>query len=110
MIRNTNKGFTILFAILFTGFLLAITLALTAVFVPKLKISGESTRSSAALYAAESGVEWCLYVNVINSTITKPIMDNGAVFTPDLSPLCLANPLRTIGNFRGVTRALEVAY
>lgn len=96
------------------AFIMSIGLGLSAIFLPKLKSSGESRRSAAALYAAETAIEWCLYVVNKDPTAEPPVIGNGTDFVPTFSPTtaadCSANPLEVTGTFQGVTRAFEVNY
>ncbi len=109
--RKYEQGVAIVFAVLFAAFLLSIALALSAIFIPKLRTSGESKRSIGAIYAAESAVEWCLYVTISGNQISAPTMSlPGASFTPTDSVACAANPLRTTGTYTGVTRAYEISF
>ena len=99
--------------LLLSGFM-SIVLTLSAIFIPKIKTAAEIKNSSAALYASESGIEWCLYVNRIGSA-AFPVMENGAQIIngntgqPFNSADCLTQPIKSIGTYQGVTRSLEVS-
>lgn len=109
--RKYERGVAIVFAVLFAAFLLSIALAISAIFIPKLRTSSESKRSVGAIYAAESAVEWCLYVNTSGNQISAPTMSlSGASFTPIDPSGCSATPLRTTGTYTGVTRAYEISF
>ena len=111
---KTNKGVAVIYAVLLMGFFLSIVFTLSAIFIPKLKIAGDVKRSVGALYAAESGIEWCLYVNRMGST-PQPVMENGATFingitnAPFVEANCSSFPIKSLGTYRGVTRSLEVS-
>lgn len=105
----------LLLSILITGILLSMVLTLSAIFIPKLKLAVETKNSVSAIYAAETGVEWCLYVNRVNSSQLPPIMTNGATFTDqDGDTLdaadCATSPVKVIGVYRGITRAYEINF
>ena len=109
-----NSGVVILFSILTIGVLLSIVLTLSAIFIPKVRLSGETRNSVGALYAAESGIEWCLYTNRIGP-VSLPVMANGASYTDGNggaldSSDCAASPIKVLGAFRAVTRAFEVSF
>jgi hypothetical protein len=62
--RNLNRGFALLFAVLITSIMLAVGLAIFNITVKEIILSGEARESSAAFYAADSGVECALYWDV----------------------------------------------
>jgi hypothetical protein len=113
---NNNKkstgeqGSILIYSVLMLGSILAITLSLAAIFVPKIRaISDAGAGSVGAIYAADSALEWCIYTNRANPALPQPIMANGATYS--LSPNdCTIQPLnhRAIGTYRGVSRSLEV--
>lgn len=112
---KNQEGVAILISLLLVSALLAIVLTLSAIFIPKIMTSSEAKNSSAALYAAESGIEWCLQVRKGGSP-PQPIMSNGATYLNGLtqppsvltSADCSGATLKVIGNFQGPNRALEV--
>jgi len=93
------------------GSILAITLSLAAIFVPKIRsISNAGAGSVGAIYAADSALEWCIYTNRGNPVLPQPTMANGASYT--LSSDCNSGisglDAQAIGSYRGVSRSLEV--
>lgn len=118
-IKNREGGVAIIFSVLLIGVILAIVLTLSAIFIPKIRASAEVKKSTAAAYAAESAIEWCLYIKINtppSPTPSPPVMSNGATYTNGLTggPLsasdCLSIPIRTLGTFQGVTRAFEISF
>lgn len=105
--RHKQEGIIIILTIIIIGFLLSMTLVLSAIFIPKIKTSAEVKRSTTAVYAAESAIEWCLYISR-KGAITAPTMQNGATYTPTIAASCVS-PLKAIGTFQGVSRAFEVS-
>lgn len=107
----------VIFTILLIGIFLSIALTLSAIFIPKIKTAADIKSSAAALYAAESGIEWCLYVNRVGSA-PQPIMANGATFengipnppAPFTEADCLSSPIKSTGTYRGITRSFEVNF
>lgn len=116
-LNANNKGQAVVITILIVGFLLSITLTLSLLFIPKIRASSEIKKSSAALYAAESGLEWCLYV-YRHGVVSAPAMANSATFlngkvsppAPLTSADCLAPPLKTLGTYQGISRAFEISF
>lgn len=105
--HRQQDGIIIILTIIIIGFLLSMTLVLSAIFIPKVKTSAEIKRSTTAAYAAESAIEWCLYISR-KGAIAAPVMQNGATYTPNLPASCVS-PLKAIGTFQGVSRAFEVS-
>lgn len=108
-----QKGVILIFSLFLISFALASVFALSAIFIPKIKVTGEARKSTAALYAAESVIEWCLYVQSYG-IVPPPIMANGATLGVDepnslTIPRCDIMPVRAFGTFQGVTRSFEVS-
>ena len=113
---NTQKGSIVIFAVLMMGVILTITLALGNIFLPRLRTSTEAINSIAAVYAADSALEWCLHEQRARlSSVGAPIMSNTATYviyfgsglascTPGETPL----NHRAVGTYRGVTRSLDM--
>ncbi|MDP3731121.1 MAG: hypothetical protein Q8R34_01350 [bacterium] len=106
-----EKGVIIIFTAILLGILVSISLGLAAIFTPKIQLVTEVKNSVGALFAAESGLEWCLYNNQIapSPTPPPPVMANGATY--QLTPAdCSGSTFKSVGTFRGVTRAFEVTF
>ncbi len=116
-IKSAQNGQAIVISVLIVGFLLSITLTLSLLFTPKIRASSEITKSSAALYAAESGLEWCLYVYRY-SVVAAPVMANSATFLNGkvnppvpLAPADCSNPpLKVLGTYQGISRSFEISF
>lgn len=109
--RDRQKGVIIIFTSILLGILMSIALALSAIFVPKIRLITEVKNSTGALFAAESGLEWCLYKNQIipPTTPPPPTMSNGATYQL-VPPDCSGKSLKAVGTFRGVIRAFQVDF
>ncbi|MBI2068718.1 MAG: hypothetical protein HYT67_01270 [Candidatus Yanofskybacteria bacterium] len=115
-IYDIQKGSVLIFSVLMLGVILTITLSLANTLLPRLKSAQDSLSSVAAIYAADSAVEWCLYTQRDRQPpVSQPVMSNGATYTilfgagpgtcaPAESPLNHT----VIGTFRTVTRAFKV--
>ena len=112
--KNYNSGVAILFAILLVGILISMVLVFSAIFIPKIRSASDVAKSSAAIFASESAIEWCLYIDRQDST-SLPAMSNGATYVnafTDVIPTeadCSVFPLRIIGTYQGVSRAFEIS-
>lgn len=98
------------------GVILTITLSLGNIILPKIRSSNEAINSVAAIYAADSAVEWCLYTQRGRlPAAIQPTMSNGATYTISFGSgtgTCAGTetPLNhTItGTYREVTRAFKI--
>ena len=113
---NTQEGSVLIFSVLMLGVILTITLSLANTLLPRLRSAHDALNSVAAIYAADSAVEWCLYTQRDRQpSVPQPVMSNGATYAilfgagpgtcaPAESPW---NHIIT-GTFRSVTRAFKI--
>jgi len=101
-----NKGVAILISLLIVAVILSVVLALSAIFIPKIQIASETKNSVPGAYAAESALEWCLYVNRA-APVPPPVMNNGSTYTVTD---CAASPVRAVGTYRNVSRMFEITF
>ncbi|HEY4520492.1 MAG TPA: hypothetical protein VJJ72_01670, partial [Candidatus Paceibacterota bacterium] len=110
--NQTQQGSIIVFAVLIMGILLAISLTLAATFIPKIRASLEAGPGSVgSLYAADSAIEWCIYINQGKPAVGQPVMSNGATYT--LTPgTCNNQTLNhtAVGSYLGTSRSLQVNF
>lgn len=108
--NNSQRGSVIIFAILLMASMLAISLTLAAIFIPKIQTARNAGSNSVdAFYAADSAIEWCIYTNRGNPALDAPTMTNGASYSLDPSD-CTSHPMdnTAVGTYHGVSRALQV--
>ena len=111
-----EKGSILIFSVLMLGVILTITLALGNIFLPRLRTSTEAINSVAAIYTADSALEWCLHEQRARTpSVSVPTMSITATYviyfgsglascTPAETPL----NHRAVGTYRGVTRSLDM--
>lgn len=96
-----------IYVILTVGVVLSIAFFLTAVFALKLRLAFDYPNSVVAFFAADSAVEWQLYNQLKDPDALSPSFTNGATFTITTP---LGNfPIKAIGKFRSVSRAVEIS-
>lgn len=116
-----ERGSVIIYALLTMSVMLAIGLTLNSLFISKLKSAAQARNSIAALYAADSATELCLYDARAKASDTMTL-SNGAAFKivstapgqPDVTAGCMtlgtaSFGFRATGTFRGVSRTLEIS-
>lgn len=119
--RSLQRGSVLIFSFLILSVITSVSFAVLAIFLPKLKIVSDPFKSSVAISVANSGLEWCLYVNRGKPTpepLPPPSFINGAtlaIYYPLTSTTIAAcvsteTPMshRAVGTYLGVTRSLEI--
>lgn len=112
-----QRGSIIVFTVLMLTIILSITLTLTRIFIPKIRSITETTDSIKAAYAADSALEWCLYVNRQRPPTPPTLsLSNGATwvvyqgFTTTPADCYETSGLnhRAVGSFGGVIRSFQL--
>jgi|SRR3989344_2944491 len=113
---NQSRGIAIIYTLLLVSVALAIVFVLSTIFIGKLKLIKESSDSLESIFAADSGIESCLYSVRKQQTPPQSISNCPGV----LAPVTLSNgvqfqivpldsqSLRSVGIVNGINRALEV--
>lgn len=119
--KNKNqRGSVLVYAFLIMIMIMSTSFAVLGIFLPKIRVASDPFRSVFALYAADSGLEWCLYVS--RGKLTPPaiqdILGNGASFllyypSSGFTPATCGSselPLdhRSVGVYQDVSRSLEI--
>lgn len=117
-----QKGSVVIYTIFIMIAVMVISLSLMRVLLPKLKLTGESISSVIAFYAADSGMEWCLFSNrddpaqspivpeqpLTLNYITGITIQYYSGNNPTTCPSGAAIDFRIVGTYRGISRSLEV--
>jgi len=104
--QNKNKGTTIIYVLIISSIAIGIVFILTAIFASKIKTALEFPNSVTALYAADTGIEWRIYEEMIGSA-AQPTFSNGASFSVE-TPFG-SFPIKVIGTYKETNRSLEVS-
>ena len=126
--KNENcRGSILIFSILILGSLLSIMFGILGIFMPKLKIVSDPIKSGIAAFAADTGMEWCLYINrgKLNPPAQPVLGDNPTgsgiiptyiIYSPASGftvsdPACTEADLdhRVVGTYRDVARSFELS-
>ena len=102
---------SIVLATLLLSILLVIGLGISALMLQQIKLSGQSSQSVIAFYAADAGAEWCLY-EVRKGSDACP---SGDVFLDIPSTKYTVvyngtNLIESIGSYKRVVRKLELGW
>ena len=114
---NDQKGSMIIFALAILAIIVSIAVNIAPLFISRYRASLETASSTVAVYAADGGIEWCLYVNKGGpDQPAKPTMSNGATVEVYTSTNAIAtctpaeSPLnhRSVGTYQDVSRSFNV--
>ena len=124
MNHPSERGPILIYSILVLIAVMTTSITLTKLLIPKLRVANESVSSVVALYAADGAIEWCLFSNrdepglpnvppqpsisisTGNFTVTYQIYENSSITT---CPAGAALNYRAVGNYRGISRSLEIS-
>ncbi len=102
--RKNESGAALLFSIILISIMMGVGLTLSTIFVGKLRASIDAKSSVGAYYAADSGIEWNLYEKRIGPEAFGNRLGIGSEFEVEET----AEYTRSLGTYRGVSRAIEV--
>jgi hypothetical protein len=119
---KNQRGAILIFSILILVVILMITFTVMGILIPKVRIASDPIKSIAALSAADSGLEWCLYLyrdNYLPEPLPKPVFSTGAlvdVYYPSSgiteatcdSSIETSLDHRSVGSYLDVARSLEI--
>lgn len=122
---NKSRGAILVFSILVMVMMISITTAILGIFLPKIRLASSPLRSVVALYAADSGLEWCLYINRAKPTpqpLPLPTIgsNNGVqvvIYYPSAGTTVATCDSatettldhRSVGSYQGVARSLQLS-
>lgn len=123
IIKNQEQGVfkcqkgaaALLLVILIMVVILAIGLSLSGLGTNQIKMSSDIGKTTQAFYAADAGIEQCIYQEETGSgpcasvegEITVATLDNGATYSAKRES---ANTISALGQFRGTSRKIEVSW
>jgi len=111
--KNTfsQKGaVSIIFAVMIMSIIVVITASMSALMIQQIKMSGQTGYSVVAFYAADAGVERCLYDirkgGAIDCSYSVDFT-SGAKYTVTYDGLSV---ITSKGEYKGVSRKVEVSW
>lgn len=111
---SKQKGVSLYIAIMIIAILLAIVLGAGAILLAQLKVIKGMENSIVAFYAADSGIERVLMdrSNPLPFDGYSETLDNGASYeiTALVAPVPDNFYIRSVGEYKGTKRAIEVVY
>jgi len=108
--NNNPKGIALLLTVVIISIVLLIAALIANIVITQLKLAGDINDSVAAIYAADSGVEWQLYQIRNGVSVTAPAMSNGATLSVTLTGAYPNFTIKSLGSYRTVSRQFEVNF
>lgn len=109
--QNTiQKGIALLLSIIILAIVILITVLIAAIVAMQLKLASDINDSAAAIYAADSGVEWQLYQIRQGASVSSPAMSNGATIEMVVTGTAPNFTIKSLGSYRAVKRQFEVSF
>lgn len=104
LLTNQERGIALILTVLILSAVLSLATAIASIFLLQSRLAGGAGDSLQAIMAADSGVEWRLFVERGRGTPPPPTFANGASFTWSIT----GSTLKVVGSYRNTNRALEV--
>lgn len=107
---NTQSGIALLLTVIILSVVILVAVSITGVVIIQLKLVRDIDDSKAAIYAADSGVEWQLYQIRQGVSVSLPTMSNGATISTTVTGTTPNFTIKSLGSYRFVKRQLEVSF
>ncbi len=105
-----QKGIALLLTVVIISMILLIATLIANIVVTQLKLAGDINDSTAAIYAADSGVEWQLYQIRNGVSVSAPVMSNGATVSVTVTGAYPNFTIKSLGSYGVVKRQFEVGF
>lgn len=109
--QNTaQNGIALLLTVIILSIVMLIAGLITTIVTTQLRLSIDINNSMAAIYAADSGVEWQLYQIRKGISVAMPTMTNGAILTVAVTGSSPNFTIKSLGSYRTVKRQFEINF
>jgi len=108
--NNNQKGIALLLTVIIISVVMLIATLISNIVITQLKLAGDINDSGAAIYAADSGVEWQLYQVRLGTSVALPNMSNGATVSATVTGISPNFTIKSLGSYRTVKRQFEVSF
>lgn len=108
--NQKQSGIALLLTIIILSAVTLIAVLIADIVVVQLKLAKDISDSQAAVYAADSGVEWQLYQIRKGVSVTSPVMSNGATVTTTVTGMVPSFTIKSLGSYKSVKRQFEVSF
>lgn len=111
--KTTNKnqsGIALLLTVVILSIVTLIAVLIANIVIVQLKLAQDIGDSQAAIYAADSGVEWQLYQIRKGISVASPAMLNGATVETMVTGAAPNFTVKSLGSYQSVKRQFEVSF
>jgi Tfp pilus assembly protein PilX len=105
-----QKGIALLLTVIIISVVMLIATLISNIVITQLKLAGDINDSGAAIYAADSGVEWQLYQIRKGASVPAPVMSNSAAVSVTVTGTSPNFTIKSLGSYRTVKRQFEVSF
>ncbi len=119
-LKLLEKGSILIYSVLVMAVVLTVSMTLMRTLILKFYVAREAINSTIAIYVADSAMEWCIFSNGDNPATSPTVPPqptnsiNGTshqIYRNSTTSTCPSGEnvnYRTVGNYRGISRSLEV--
>ena len=109
-INKKQSGIALLLTIIILSAVTLIAVLIADIVIVQLKLAKDIGDSQAAIYAADSGVEWQLYQIRKGVSVSSPVMSNGAIVETTVVGAAPNFTIKSLGSYQSVKRQFEVSF
>lgn len=110
MANNKESGIALLLTIIILSIVTLIAVLIANIVIVQLRLARDIGDSQAAIYAADSGIEWQLYQIKKGVSVASPIMSNGATVETKVIGEASNFTVKSLGSYQSVKRQFEVNF
>lgn len=109
--QNTpQNGIALLLTVIILSIVTLIAVFIVNIVIVQLRLTKDIGDSQAAIYAADSGVEWQLYQIRKGISVASPVMSNGATVETTVTGAAPNFTIKSLGSYQSVKRQFEVSF
>ena len=107
---TSQNGIALLLTVVILSAVILIAVLIVNIVIVQLKLAKDIGDSQAAIYAADSGVEWQLYQIRKGASVSVPIMSNGATIETTVTGASPNFTIKSLGSYGTVKRQFEINF
>lgn len=108
--NQKQSGIALLLTVIILSIVTLIAVLIANIVIVQLKLAKDIDDSQAAVYAADSGIEWQLYQIKKGIVVSSPVMLNGAVIETTVTGVAPSFTIKSLGSYQSVKRQFEVSF
>lgn len=108
--KTAQNGIALLLTVVILSIVTLIAVLIADIVIVQLKLAKDIGDSQAAIYAADSGIEWQLYQIRKGVLVSSPVMSNGATTTTTVIGIAPNFTIKSLGSYQSANRQFEVSF